>query len=105
MWNLLTRRRTVVPTTPAATDRLGPNRDVLSAEQDGLIVLLDLRREVYLGLDEVGTVIWRGIERGATCAEIRHDLSFEFDAPIDVLCDDADRFITDLLHRQLVVRV
>jgi hypothetical protein len=90
--------------TARVVARVVPARDVLSAEQDGLTVLLDMKREVYLGLDEVGTVIWREIERGGDIAGITARLHAEFDAPPDVLRADAERFLGELEERGLVVR-
>jgi hypothetical protein len=92
--------------TPEAlepTDRLRPGRDVLSTEHEGSTVLLDLRRQVYLGIDEVGTAIWREIERGAACAEIERNLEAQYDADPEVLQRDVRVFLADLLSRRLVV--
>lgn len=97
----LFRSRTPEAMKPAA--RLRPGRDVLSTEHEGSTILLDLRRQVYLGIDEVGTVIWREIERGATCAEIERDLEAQYDADPEVLQRDARAFVADLLSRRLVV--
>jgi hypothetical protein len=83
--------------------RVRPGRDVLSAVRDGRCVLLDLRSEQYLGLDEVGTLIWTCMEAGAAVDEVVERLSAEYDAPRAVLEADAGRFVEDLLRRRLVV--
>ena len=82
---------------------LRPNRDVFSAEQDGMTVLLDLRREVFLGVDEVGTIVWQHIERGASRRSIEQELERIYDAPAEQLRSDVGRFIEDLVGRGLVV--
>jgi hypothetical protein len=87
-----------------AARRLRPARDVLAGERDGVTVLLDLRREVYLGLDEVGTAIWREIERGAEPAQIVERLCSEFDAPREVVEQDTHAFLATLVRRGLAVR-
>jgi hypothetical protein len=84
-------------------DRLRPGRDVMSTEHEGSTVLLDLRRQMYLGVDEVGTVIWRAIEGGATCEQIEHSLTEQYDADPEVLQNDARAFLADLHSRRLVV--
>jgi hypothetical protein len=87
---------------PGAETKLRPGRDVLGAERDGLIVLLDLRREVYLGLDEVGSAIWRAIEAGSRLDEVKQRVATEFDAPADLIERDTARFIADLAQRRLI---
>jgi hypothetical protein len=81
-----------------------PARDVLTAERDGLAVLLDLRRQQFLGLDEVGTSIWRRIEAGATAAAIVSSVAADYAAPPETVRDDVRRFIAELQQRRLVVR-
>jgi hypothetical protein len=85
------------------TSRLKPGRDVLSTEHEGAMVLLDLRRQVYLGVDEVGTSIWQEIERGSTYEQIERSLEAQYDAPPDVLRREARVFIEELIARRLVV--
>lgn len=83
--------------------RLKPGRDVLTAVQDGAAVLLDLRHETYIGLDEVGTRIWRHVESCADGAAIVDALAAEYDVPRDVLERDVRRFLDDLVQRGLAV--
>jgi len=52
-------------------------------------ILLDLRRERYYGLDEVGTRVWALLSSGADVPTILAKLTEEFDAP-------AERIETDL---------
>lgn len=80
------------------------SRDVLTAERDGVAVLLDLRREVYLGLDEVGSTIWRALADGGTPAAAAQRVADEFDAPPDRVLEDTNRFVGELLRRRLLVR-
>lgn len=86
-----------------ADTRVRPSRDVFMAERDGLAVLLDLRREVYLGLDEVGTVAWREIENGATAEAVTRRVCEEYDAPAEAVRADIQEFIDELRRRRLVV--
>lgn len=86
-----------------ADARLRPARDVFMAERDGVAVLLDLRHEVYLGLDEVGTIAWREIENGASVDMVAQRICAEYDAPVDAVREDMQAFIADLRRRRLVV--
>jgi hypothetical protein len=87
-----------------ANTTLRPARDVFMAERDGVGVLLDLRRELYLGLDEIGTVAWREIENGASADSVTRKVCEEYDAPADSVRADMLEFMTELRRRGLVVR-
>jgi hypothetical protein len=100
----LTKASSAAGDRAAIPARVRPSRDVLTAERDGLAVLLDLRREIYLTLDEAGTVIWHEVSHGASTDAVVGRLSAEFDAPADVLRADAERFLADLHDRGLVVQ-
>jgi len=103
MFEILLRRWNRGDVVPFDT-RLRPARDVFMAERDGVGVLLDLRREVYLGLDEVGTMAWREIENGASADSVTRKVCEEYDAPADAVRDDMQEFVTELCRRRLVVR-
>ncbi|HSJ26317.1 MAG TPA: PqqD family protein [Longimicrobiales bacterium] len=75
---------------------------MLTARRDGVAVLLDLDREVYLTLDETGAVIWEELERGSSRADICRRLAAEFDAAEEILEQDADTFLRELHSRGLV---
>jgi hypothetical protein len=99
----LGRRRQAVASLPANA-KLRPSRDVLVAERDGVAVLLDLRKAVYLGLDEVGTMAWREIEGGASAEAVTRRICEEYDAPADAVLADMQKFVGELHRRRLVVR-
>jgi hypothetical protein len=80
-----------------------PSPDVAVATREGRAVLLDVRRERYYGLDEVGTTIWEGLQRGLTFTEIVDALESEYDAPRATLEDDVSRFVARLASSNLVV--
>jgi hypothetical protein len=103
MFRMGLRRRRQAGCAVPADAKVRPARDVLVAERDGVAVLLDLRHEVYLGLDEVGTVAWREIENGASAESVARRVCQEYDAPADAVREDMQRFIGDLRGRRLVV--
>jgi hypothetical protein len=88
---------------PRPSERVRPARDVIAAESEGVSVLLDLRRDIYFGLDEVGTLVWQEIEAGGTAAGAARRICAEYGAAEDVARRDAERFIADLAARGLVV--
>lgn len=80
--------------------------EVLSAVHGDRTILLDLRTERYLGLDEVGTVVWSlVVEAGADgvpVSAIVDLLSAEFDAPRMVLERDVAALLDRLRREGLV---
>lgn len=88
--------------TPSLSDRFIAREDVLAREVDGETVLLDIRTERYLGLNEVGSAIWQELQTARSVAEVVEHLSDRFDADIDTLRDDALRFVDELRSRDLV---
>lgn len=103
MLQMLLSRRKRHDIGGGADVRLRPARDVLMAERDGVAVLLDLRRAVYLGLDEVGTVAWREIEHGASQESVARRICEEYDAPADAVRADMQKFFAELRRRRLVI--
>ena len=105
MLHLLTGSRRFERQIRSGDVRLRPARDVFMAERDGIAVLLDLGREIYLGLDEVGTAAWREIERGASTEAVTLRICEEYDAPADTIRSDLQHFFAELKRRRLVVSV
>lgn len=65
-------------------------------------ILLDSKRGLYLGLDEIGTAIWHEIERGAAFAEICEHLLQQYDVTRDILAHDIETFIAKLKEKDLI---
>lgn len=95
----------LVPGARASRRHAGvrPARNVVSVECEGASVLLDLRRDLFFGLDEVGTLVWREIERGGTVDTAAQRICDEYDAPETTARRDAERFVSELAQRGLVV--
>jgi hypothetical protein len=77
---------------------------VAAATRDGCTVLLDLRTERYLRLDEVGGAVWAQLEHGASVPEVVDRLAAEYDAPVDRIRADVEAFVTRLGEARLVER-
>ena len=84
-----------VPGMSDTRRQFAPSRHVLSAVHGDRTVLLDLRKERYYGLDEVGTRVWallrEGVDEGGILARLEH----EYEAPRELLQSD----LTELLGR------
>jgi 8-oxo-dGTP pyrophosphatase MutT (NUDIX family) len=78
---------------------------LLSQEIDGEMVLLDLRSGMYLGLNRVGTFIWKLIHsRGGSvpAEEIADAVIREFEVEAGAARRDVGQFISDLSSNRLV---
>ena len=60
--------------------RVSRSDQVMFQELDGEAVLLDLSGEVYFGLNEAGTRIWKLIEASPALAEVHRVLCRDYDA-------------------------
>jgi hypothetical protein len=80
--------------------------EVLSVEHGDHTVLLDLRRERYLVLDEVGTYVWARIvqsgSNGVSLHALVEALAGEFDAPHSTLMRDVDSLLDELSRKGVV---
>lgn len=65
-------------------------------------VLLDLKTERYLGLDDVSARFWEVLTTGESVQSAYEILLAEFDVDPDRLSQDLDDFVQELLHLGLV---
>lgn len=70
---------------------------------DGELVIVDLARGNYFGLDEVGAEIWEGLLRGESIAIVVSRLEQSFDASRTELEADASGLVRELLANGLLV--
>lgn len=98
-WRFLKRWRMRVDARRA---RLRPAELVQRVEKNGLSVLLDLDKERYYGVDEVGTRVWELLRAGMEFDQIVDHLATEYEAPRDQIAADVTRFLESLVEKQLV---
>ena len=78
--------------------------DVLAQEVSGEMVLLDLKSEQYMGLNEVGARVWQLLEENKDLNIIFGKLLEEYDVEADFLENDLVQLIADM-HGAGVVTV
>jgi hypothetical protein len=88
--------------TIADEPRFCVNGEVLSRVLDGEAVLLDLGSGSYFGLNEVATLIWSLLERGATLAELERQVVAEFEVDEATVHRELEVWLRDLLARGLI---
>jgi len=69
---------------------------------DGELVLLDLARGDYFGVNEVGAQLWAGLVAGKTPREIAAEIQSVYDVTPDVLLADLVELTNALIARGLV---
>lgn len=72
----------------AAADRLRRVASLLAADVDGEMVMMDVEKGVYYGLDAIGSDIWKRLETPLSAAELAAELVEDYDA--DVATIEAD---------------
>jgi len=74
-----------------------PTSHVQYTSVGGEIVILDQQRGVYLGLDEVGTVIWQClIEQGMDVRAVVHRLTQQYKVSQQIAERDVSGFVDNL---------
>lgn len=99
--NRASRRKEATPIVPAAAFRAAPH--VVAAEGEGRVILLDTRRERYLGLDEVGSALWSHLQAGRTVREMTERLASEYEGDVTSIEADVTSFLGELRDSDLIV--
>jgi len=79
-----------------------PDADVLMRELDDEAVLLHLDRELYFGLDDVGTRMWTVLVSSDSVQAAYELLLSEFDVEPDILRQDLDEFLAGMIEQELL---
>jgi hypothetical protein len=82
--------------------RVRANKDVFAREFDGEIVLIDLGRGEYYGLDGVGRDAWQELSAGRTVREVAASLVERYEVDESRAQSDVIQLIQDLLDHGLV---
>lgn len=75
---------------------------VLTAEIDKQIVMMDVESGRYLGLDDIGSVIWQRLETPRTFGELIDGLVADYDADRSVIVDDVRKLLLDMAAHDVV---
>lgn len=85
------------------SDRVRIAPEVMIQEVGGESVILDLKTERYLGMDEVGTRIWQVLMDSASIQAAYDALLAEYEVAPLQLEDDLREFIERLLENGLIL--
>ena len=78
------------------------DKDVVSKTLQGEEVLLNLRTGTYFGLNEVGTMIWKGIRDQKEQDQILTTIADEFSTDTNTAAQDLTAFITALKVNEII---
>lgn len=77
--------------------------DLVVRELDGEAIILHLTRGTYFGLDEIGTRVWRHLDRQDSLETAVSALVSEYAVDAETARSDVHRLVTQLLVHGLVV--
>lgn len=80
------------------------NPDLIAADMNGEVVMMNLERGAYFGLDGVGSRIWALIESAVAPDEIVAALTAEYAVDAETCKADVERFLAELIENGLAVR-
>lgn len=83
-------------------DRVTTSPDVMFRTVGEEAVLLNLKTELYMGLDPVGTRMWELLTKSASIEEAFGALLTEYDVEADRLRVDLEKFIDRLIEKELI---
>ena len=66
------------------------------------LVILELSRGMYFGLDPVGARIWQLLSEGRSFEEICNAMVAEYEVPADILAQDVTRLLATLSEKGLI---
>lgn len=76
--------------------------NILSTPIDNELVILNIAKNNYVGLDEIGLRIWELLEKPIRVDELCNQLNREFEATPEQIIDDVIPFLADLDSEGLV---
>jgi hypothetical protein len=83
--------------------RLSPTSNVHARRFDNEMILLDLNKGLYFGLDEVGAAMWEGFVEGHTMLEVVKSLAGKYQVSEPKLLEDARELARKLTEAGLAV--
>ncbi|MEJ2418284.1 MAG: PqqD family peptide modification chaperone [Exilibacterium sp.] len=70
--------------------------DIVFANIEDEVVMMSLESSAYLGLDDIGSRIWAGIETPTRVENLCRDLMRRYEIGLEQCLDDVISFLTEL---------
>ena len=78
------------------------NEDIVSRNLQGEMVLLNLKTNLYCGLDSTGARIWNLISKHKSLCNVLDELMKEYDVPESQCTEDLLNFVCMLKENKLI---
>lgn len=78
------------------------NPDLPAAPVDDELVVLNVARGQYIGLDDIGREIWDGLAMPTSVHDLCVALSRRFNASVETIAKDITIFIRELVDQDLI---
>lgn len=79
---------------------------VVATEFDeGEGVLVDLNTKSYYQLNETAMIVWRGLEKGMSIADLINEMTAHYEVTADQARASIERCLEELMARNLIARV
>lgn len=88
--------------TPTRNDVFTVTRPVVEQAFEDEMIILDLERDLYFSLNDVGRILWTQIAAGVSFEAMLAHLDTCFDAPATTLRQDTLEFLQQLLDAGLI---
>jgi hypothetical protein len=75
---------------------------VLTAEVDGEVVMMSIEQGQYFGLDDIGSDIWKRIERPCSFAALIDGLAVDYDADRATILADVHSLLLRMAEQDVV---
>jgi hypothetical protein len=89
--------------TDILQQRFKASPDAFASAVGEEIVLLQVKRGTYYGLDAIGTRIWAGLNEGLSPVEVCARIAAEHDVSIEIVEADARAFLKDLKANEIII--
>ena len=78
------------------------NSSILTAEVDGEVVMMSIEQGRYLGLDEIGSDIWKRIEPPCSFATLIEGLAADYEADRLTIIADVKNLLLQMVEQDVV---
>ncbi|GAA4716678.1 PqqD family protein [Sphingomonas lutea] len=80
-----------------------PSPDAFANAVGNELVLLQIKRGTYYGMDPLASRIWKGMNEGQSVRQICSNIAREYDAPLAQVEEDTRRFLEDLRTNEIII--